>query len=296
MAMPIGRQSCGLGRIASIGARGLDRQPAHGRIGAMPNPPAPASDPHSPGTGLAGRVALVTGASSGLGVRFAELLHAQGARLAIAARRGERLAALAERLGGEVLSLPLDVADVPAVRAAAAHVEATLGPIEVLVNNAGVADQGRLEAVEEAAYDAVMDVNLKGAFFMAQAAARQMIAHRIEGRIVNIASIAGMRAISQLSVYGMSKAGLIQMTHAMAREWGRHGINTNAICPGYIATELSTDYLATEPGQKMVAGLPRRRMGAPADLDALLLLLCSGAAARFINGAIMAADDGFTST
>jgi NAD(P)-dependent dehydrogenase (short-subunit alcohol dehydrogenase family) len=250
-------------------------------------------------TDIAGRVALVTGASSGLGTRFARVLAAEGARLAIAARRADRLEGLAAELcaaGATVLTVPLDIASVPAIRAAAETVRERLGPIEILVNNAGISRQARIEAIEEADYDAVLDTNLKGAFFMAQAVARQMIAAGIAGRIVNIASIAGQRAIAQLSTYGMSKAALIQMTHQMAREWGRHGINTNAICPGYIATEMAADFLATEAGQRWVQSLPRRRMGEPHDLDGVLLLLCSGEAARFLNGAIIAADDGFTSS
>jgi NAD(P)-dependent dehydrogenase (short-subunit alcohol dehydrogenase family) len=247
---------------------------------------------------LKGRVALVTGASSGLGARFARVLAAHGASVALTARRLDRLEALAAELRAEgtaALALALDVSDVAAVRAVAAEVEARLGPIGILVNNAGISRQARIEDVAEADYDALMDTNVKGAFFMAQAAAAQMIRHKIEGRIINIASIAGQRAISQLGTYGMSKAAMIQMTHAMAREWGRHGINTNAICPGYIATEISADFLQTEAGAKWVNSLPRKRMGDPADLDALLLLLSSGTAARFLNGSIIAADDGFTS-
>ena len=244
---------------------------------------------------ISGRVALATGPSSGRGERFAEVLAAAGARVAIAARRTDRLEALAARLPGGALAVAMDVASVASIRAATAEVERALGPIEILVNNAGISRQARLETIEEDDYDAVLDTNLKGAFFVAQAAARQMLAHRIAGRIVNIASIAGQRAIGQLSTYGMSKAGVIQMPHAMAREWGRHGINTNAICPGYIATEISADYLATEAGARWVASLPRRRMGEPRDLDGLLLLLCAGEAARFLNGSVIAADDGFTS-
>jgi NAD(P)-dependent dehydrogenase (short-subunit alcohol dehydrogenase family) len=247
---------------------------------------------------ISGKVALVTGASSGLGERFARVLARAGARVAIAARRLDRLEALAGELraqGAEVLPVAMDVAAVVSVRAGAAAVLAGLGPIDILVNNAGVSIQARLETIEEAEYDAVLDTNLKGAFFLAQAAAKQMIAAKCPGRIVNIASIAGMRAIGQLSTYGMSKAALIQMTHAMAREWGRHGINTNAIAPGYIATEISADFLATEAGAKFVGALPRRRMGEARDLDGLLLLLCSGEAARFINGSVMVADDGFMS-
>ena len=245
---------------------------------------------------IAGRVALITGASSGLGARFARVLAAHGARLAIAARRVDRLEALAGELradGVEVVSVALDIASVASIRTAAAEVEQRLGPIGILVNNAGISRQARLETIEEDDYDAVLDTNLKGAFFMAQSAARQMIANRIEGRIVNIASVAGERSIAQLSTYGMSKAGMIQMTRQMAREWGRHGININAICPGYIATEISADYLTTEAGARWVGSLPRKRMGEASDLDGLLVLLCSGQAARFINGSIMAADDGF---
>ena len=247
---------------------------------------------------LAGKIALVTGASSGLGDHFARVLAASGARVAIAARRTDRLEALAGELratGHDALPVAIDVASVASVRAGAQAVLAAWGPIDILVNNAGISIQAKLETIEEAEYDAVLDTNLKGAFFMAQAAARQMIAAKREGRIVNIASIVGMRAVGQLSSYGMSKAGMIQMTHSMAREWGRYGINTNAIAPGYIATDISADFLATEAGSKWVGALPRRRMGEARDLDGLLLLLCSGEGARFINGSIMVADDGFTS-
>lgn len=247
---------------------------------------------------LAGKIALVTGASSGLGDRFARVLANAGARVAIAARRVDRLEALAAELraaGHEALPVAIDVASVASVRAGAQAVLEAWGPIDILVNNAGISIQAKLESIEEAEYDAVLDTNLKGAFFMAQAAAKQMMAAKREGRIVNIASIVGMRAVGQLSSYGMSKAGMIQMTHSMAREWGRYEINTNAIAPGYIATDISADFLATEAGAKWVGALPRRRMGEARDLDALLLLLCSGEAARFINGSIMVADDGFTS-
>jgi NAD(P)-dependent dehydrogenase (short-subunit alcohol dehydrogenase family) len=240
---------------------------------------------------LDGRVALVTGASSGLGLRFARVLAASGARVAVAARRVERIAALAAEIGGA--AFPLDVADVAAVRRVTAEVELRLGPVEILVNNAGISRQTRTESVEEDEYDAVLDTNLKGAFFMAQAVARRMMALGLPGRIVNIASIVGQRPVGQLTIYGMSKAGLIAMTQSMAREWGRHGINVNAICPGYIETEMAAAFLATEAGEKFLRGLPRRRMGEPRDLDALLMLLCSGEESRFINGSIITADDGY---
>jgi NAD(P)-dependent dehydrogenase (short-subunit alcohol dehydrogenase family) len=250
------------------------------------------------GDGIAGRVAVVTGASSGLGARFAEVLAARGALVAITARRTDRLEALAARIattGGRAVVIGMDVAKVASVRAACARIEAECGPIGILVNNAGISRQQRLVDVEEDDYDAVLDTNLKGAFFAAQAAAKQMTAHKIEGRIVNIASVAALRTLGQVATYCMSKAALAHMTHCMAREWGRHGINTNAICPGYIETEISAEFLATDAGQRMVNALPRRRMGTPADLDALLLLLCSDAPARFINGSVMVADDGFVS-
>ena len=248
--------------------------------------------------GIAGHVAFVTGASSGLGARFARVLAAAGARIVLAARREDRLATLAAELrqdGAEAITTSLDVASYASIQQAAAFTEKHFGPIEILVNNAGISRQARLEDVTEQDYDELMATNLKGAFFMAQAAARQMIAHRIHGRIVNIASIAGLRTLGQLSTYSMSKAAMVQMTKSMAREWGRHEINTNAICPGYIATEISEDFVDTEAGKKLLASLPRRRLGEARDLDGLLLLLCSGEPSRFINGAIIAADDGFTS-
>ncbi len=247
---------------------------------------------------IAGKVAWVTGASSGLGWRFAQVLAGVGAKLALSARRAERLDTLAAEIaaaGGRAVVVPADTSQVTAIRHAAGRIEAELGPIDILVNNAGTSRQARLEAVSEADYDAVLDTNLKGPFFAAQSAALQMIAHRRPGRIVNIASVAAMRTIGHQAPYGMAKAAMVHMTHSMAREWGRHGINTNAICPGYIRTEIAGEMWETEAGAKLVASLPRRRLGEPRDLDALLLLLCSGEASRFINGSVITADDGMTS-
>ena len=246
-------------------------------------------------TDIAGKIAWVTGASSGLGHRFAQVLAAEGAILALTARRVDRLEALAAEIaarGGRALVVPADTADVGGVRAAARQIEATLGPVDILVNNAGLSRQARLEDFSEADYDAVLDVDLKGAFFVAQAAARQMIAHKRPGRIVNIASVAAFRALGHQAPYSMAKAGLVALTRCQAREWGRHGINANAICPGYIRTEIGGDFWETEAGGRLIASLPRKRMGEPRDLDGLLLLLCSGEASRFINGAAMVADDG----
>ncbi len=244
---------------------------------------------------IAGKVAWVTGASSGLGHRFAQVLADAGAKVALSARRVDRLEALAGEITaarGRALVVPLDMADVKAIGAAAARIEAELGPIDILVNNAGLSRQSRLETFTEEDYDAVLDVDLKGPFFAAQAAARQMIAHRRQGRIVNIASVAAFRALGHQAAYSVAKAGLVSLTRCQAREWGRHGINANAICPGYIRTEMGGDFWETEGAAKLIASLPRRRLGEPRDLDGLLLLLCSFEASRFINGAAMVADDG----
>ncbi len=245
---------------------------------------------------LDGKNALVTGASSGLGRRFASVLAAAGARVAIAARRTDRLATLQaeiERAGGRAHTVALDVTDVAAVRAGVAAAAAALGPLDILVNNSGVSVTKRAGEMEEADYDFVMDTNAKGAFFVAQAAGRAMIAAGRPGRIINIASAAGLRVLGHLSVYCMSKAAVIQMTRALALEWGRYGINVNALCPGYIATEINRDYWDTDGGKKLIGMLPRRRVGQPEDLDGLLLLLASEHSG-FVNGAVIAADDGLT--
>jgi NAD(P)-dependent dehydrogenase (short-subunit alcohol dehydrogenase family) len=245
---------------------------------------------------LDGKTALVTGASSGLGWRFATILARAGARVALAARRADKLAALrAEivRAGGAAHAVVVDVTDVASVRAGVAAAEDALGPIDILVNNSGTSVTGRATEVEEADFDSVMDTNAKGAFFVAQAVGRRMIAAGRPGRIVNVASAAGLRALGQLAVYCMSKAAVIHLTRALALEWGRFGINVNAVCPGYIETEINREYWRTEGGQKLLQRLPRRRVGKPEDLDALVLLLASDQS-HFINGAVIAADDGLT--
>jgi NAD(P)-dependent dehydrogenase (short-subunit alcohol dehydrogenase family) len=245
---------------------------------------------------LSGKVALVTGASSGLGARFAKALAQAGATVALAARRMDRLKELRAEIdaeGGEAHVYSLDVSDLASVRACVAQVEADLKKIDVLVNNSGISAQARATDVTEDDYDAVMGTNTKGAFFVAQQVAKVMIARKTSGRIINIASVAGMRVLPQLSVYCMSKAAVVHMTRAFAVEWGRYGINVNAICPGYIETEINSDYFHTEGGQKLINMLPRRRVGQPEDLDGLLLLLASDASG-FINGAAITADDGLS--
>jgi hypothetical protein len=245
---------------------------------------------------LDGKTALVTGASSGLGWRFAVVLAQAGARVAIAARRTDRLEALAreiESAGGQAHAVAIDVTDVASVRAGVAAAQAALGSLDILVNNSGVSVTRHASEVEETDYDFVMDTNARGAFFVAQAAGRAMIAAKRPGRIINIASAAGLRVLGQISIYCMSKAAVIHMTRALALEWGRYGINVNALCPGYIETELNRDYWQSDGGRKLIGMLPRRRLGKPEDLDGLLLLLASDRSG-FVNGAVIAADDGLT--
>lgn len=252
-------------------------------------------------TRLDGKTALVTGASSGLGERFASVLAEAGARVILTARRIDRLAALAARItrnGGQALALAMDVADPSAIDPVLDQGESALGPIDVLVNNAGVSVVRRLGEYSAADYDTVMNTNARGAFFVAQAVGRRMVARaRSSGnrpaRILNIASAAGLKPLAQLAVYAMSKAAVIQMTRAMALEWGRFGINVNAICPGYIETEINRAHWQTDAGQKLLQMLPRKRVGQPQDLDGLVVLLASDAS-QFINGAVIAADDGMT--
>ncbi len=252
---------------------------------------------------LSGRVALVTGASSGLGAQFARVLAKAGAGVALAGRRVERLKTLRAEIeaeGGDAHVVPMDVTDHDGIRSGIAHTETEMGTIDILVNNSGVATTQRLVETTPDDFDYVFDVNVRGAFFVAQEVGKRMIARAqgaapgtfIGGRIVNIASMAGMRVLGKTGVYAMSKAAVIHMTRAMALEWGRFGINVNAICPGYIDTELNHMHWETESGRKLIESMPRKRIGAPADLDTTLLMLCANES-HFINGAVIAADDGF---
>ena len=252
---------------------------------------------------LSGRVAMVTGASSGLGEQFARSLSQAGAAVVLAARRMERLKTLRAELeaaGGDAHVVELDVSDPASIRSAVAHAETEMGTIDILVNNSGVSTTQKLIDVTPDDFDYVMDVNTRGAFFVAQEVGKRMIARSrgaapgtfTGGRIVNVASMAGLRPLSQIGVYAMSKAAVIHMTRAMALEWGRFGINVNALCPGYIDTELNHHHWQTEAGQRLIAMTPRKRVGKPQDLDAVLMMLCANES-HFVNGAVIAADDGF---
>ena len=252
---------------------------------------------------LSGRVAFVTGASSGLGAQFARTLAQAGAGVVLASRRVEKLKelrALIQGEGGDAHVVELDVTDHGSIKSAVAHAETEMGSIDILVNNSGVSTTQRLQDVMPEDYDFIFDTNVKGAFFVAQEVAKRMLARSkgeapgsfTGGRIINIASMAGLKVLPQIGAYCMSKAAVVQMTKAMALEWGRFGINVNALCPGYIETAINRQHWTTEQGKKLIQMLPRKRVGQPQDLDALIVLLASDQS-HFINGAVIAADDGF---
>jgi NAD(P)-dependent dehydrogenase (short-subunit alcohol dehydrogenase family) len=242
---------------------------------------------------LRGKRVLVTGASSGLGAHFARLLAGKGALVAAAARRTERLQELAsacEGLPGKVVPLALDVSSVAAIEVGVIEAARLLGGLDVLVNNAGVGETEQALAVSEAQWDSQIDVNLKGCFFAAQAAAKIM-AEQKGGAIVNIASILGERVAGRVAPYAISKAGLIQMTKALALEWARHAIRVNALAPGYIVTDINREFFAGDAGEALKKRIPMRRAGELDDLDGPLLLLCSEAG-RYMTGAVVAVDGG----
>ena len=252
---------------------------------------------------LSGRVAFITGASSGLGAQFARTLARAGAGVVLASRRIEKLKELRARIegeGGDAHVIELDVTDHASIKSAVAHAETEMGSIDILINNSGVSTTQRLQDVTPEDYDFIFDTNVKGAFFVAQEVGKRMLARSrgaapgsfTGGRIINIASMAGLKVLPQIGAYCMSKAAVVQMTKAMAIEWGRFGINVNAICPGYIDTEINHHHWQTEQGKKLIDMLPRKRVGNAQDLDALLVMLASDQS-HFINGAVIAADDGF---
>jgi NAD(P)-dependent dehydrogenase (short-subunit alcohol dehydrogenase family) len=244
---------------------------------------------------VAGKTILITGASSGIGYHFAKSLAGRGANVIAVARRIDTLETLSKenKESGRILPLALDVTATKSFAPALDIAEAILGPVEILINNAGIAHSARATDIAEQDFDAVFNTNVRGALFMAKTVGARMIERKIAGRITNIASVAGLTVMPQLTVYGMSKAAVIFMTQCLAREWARFGINVNALCPGYLATKLNAEYRASEAGKKMMASLPRGRPGEIEDLEAALLLLIGGDESRLLNGTILTADDGF---
>jgi NAD(P)-dependent dehydrogenase (short-subunit alcohol dehydrogenase family) len=245
---------------------------------------------------LSGKVALVSGASSGLGVHFARTLAAAGAAVAIAARRADRLASLQAELqqaGGRAAAIELDVQSGRSIAAALEAAEGVLGPLDIVVNNAGISIVKPALEMPEDDWDSVVNTNLRGAWLMAQAAAKRWVASRRPGVIVNIASILGLRTIGQVAPYNASKAGLIHLTRALAMEWARYDIRVNAICPGYIETGMNSAFWKTPAGQRLIERIPQRRIGLPEHLDGALLLLASEAGS-FMTGSIVTVDGGHT--
>jgi NAD(P)-dependent dehydrogenase (short-subunit alcohol dehydrogenase family) len=243
---------------------------------------------------LVGRNALVTGASSGLGRYFATVLARAGANVAVAARRRESLQYAHDEIrsiGSRVAAVPMDVTDGSSVTAAVAQAAAQLGSLDILINNAGVTVTKPFLDVAEADWDKVVDTNLKGVFLVSEAVARLMKAQDAGGTIVNIGSILGLRVAGQVAAYVASKAGVVHLTKAMALELARYRIRVNALCPGYIETDLNRDFFASEPGQSLIRRIPQRRLGKLAELEGPLLLLCSDAAS-YMTGAIIAVDGG----
>jgi NAD(P)-dependent dehydrogenase (short-subunit alcohol dehydrogenase family) len=243
---------------------------------------------------LAGKVALVTGASSGLGVRFAEVMAENGAAVVLVARRADRLADLKsriERAGGRALAVEADVRDRTAMCAAFDTAEKAFGTVTILVNNAGVAHAGRAVDLAEEEWRRVLGTNLDAVFYWAQEAARRMLAAGQSGAIVNIASVLGLGVAKGVVAYATAKAGVIQATKALALELAFKGIRVNAIAPGWIVTELNRDYLESDQGKALKREIPVGRFGQERDLDGPLLLLVSDAG-RFVTGATIVADGG----
>lgn len=243
---------------------------------------------------LAGRKALVTGASSGLGRHFALSLGRAGAEIIVAARRAEKLTELLEELHAEGIkarALNLDVTRASSVHQAFNTIEHNGGPARIIVNCAGVTVTKALLEQSEDDWDSVLDTNLKGSWLVAQEAARRLVAAQRTGTIVNIASILGERVAGGVAPYSISKAALIQATKAMALELARYGIRVNALLPGYIVTDLNREFLASEAGERLRSRIPSRRFGQPEHLTGPLLLLASDAGLH-MTGATLAVDGG----
>ncbi len=242
---------------------------------------------------LDGRRALVTGASGGLGLHFAETLAAAGAEVVLAARRADKLADEVARLresGARAHAVSMDVTSAASVDAAVAEAEKLAGgAIDILVNNAGVSGENFFLKLEEAEWDAVVDTNLKGAYLVARAVARRLADSKTPGSIINIASILGLRVGGSVTPYCASKAGLIHLTKAMAFELARNKIRVNAIAPGYIETDFNREFFESEVAQKMIARIPFRRLGLKQELDGPLLLLASEAGS-YMSGSVIEVD------
>ena len=243
---------------------------------------------------LSGRVALITGASAGLGQHFAKTLARAGAAVVVAARRRDRLTALTEEIsaaGGSAVGVEMDVTSSDSVSSGFAEAEQALGPVSILVNNAGIAIPRSGVDTEDEEWNRVLDTNLRGAWFAAREAARRMIAADVEGSLVNIASIVAFRVMTGLASYGASKAGLLQLTRTLAVELVRYRIRVNAIAPGYVRTDMNREFFDSPPGKAFIERMPQRRLGRPEELDGALLLLASDAS-TYMTGSVITVDGG----
>lgn len=244
---------------------------------------------------VAKEVVLITGASQGLGRHFARLLASRKAAVVLAARQIDKLSELERDIknnGGQAVAVQMDVTDEASVVNAIQTAEATIGPVTVLINNAGV-------VVEKAAvdqtgddWDKVLNANLKGSFTVATEVGRRMIARKAGGSIINISSVLGIGVMGHVSTYSASKAALIQLTKSLALEWASRGIRVNALAPGYIDTEFNHEFWATPPGERLIKRIPQRRLGQETDLDGAILLMASQAS-RYMTGSVITVDGGF---
>ena len=243
---------------------------------------------------LSGQRALVTGASSGLGWSFAKALANAGAEVVVAARRLERLERLVAEIkgeGGKALAVVMDVTDTDSVMRAYERIAATGATVTILVNNSGLSREDWLADMNEDDWDLVMDTNLKGVWRVAKAAANAMMAAKLPGSIINIASITAFRPSQTIGAYATSKAGVVHLTHSMALEWARFGIRVNALAPGYFETDINSDFMKSPAGQAMIKRVPMRRLGNLEELTGPLLLLASEASA-YMTGSVITVDGG----
>lgn len=243
---------------------------------------------------LVGKIALVTGASGGLGKHFAEILAGAGATVAVGARRVEKVKEVVSGItatGGKAIAVNLDVSDRVSIMGAFDEIEEKVGTVNICVNNAGISGRDTALDTSDDGWDAVFSTNLKGTWMVTQETTKRLVAKSIGGSIINIASILGERVMPGVLTYTVSKAGVVQLTKALALEWARHNIRINAIAPGYVETDLNRALLQSDMGKKIIQRIPQRRTGELSDLDGPLLLLASDASA-FMTGVILPVDGG----